>query len=377
MRILELTNYTAGGCGVGMRALMESKLLASKGHNVKIFSSNQVKGTNNTCKSNEIVEGVEIKRFPAMNLGGESYMSWNFKKEAINFKPDVIIVHAYRHTHNNKALHLANELKCKVFLVTHAPFGREKTRSWFENIVVKLYDSLIGKNILKKFDKIISITQWEEKYLVELGVSKKKIVRIPNGIEEIFFRKINPIKSKPSKIVYMGRISRIKQLEVVSKALFLESPDKFNYTFNIIGPADPEYLKELDNLVKEKGLQKIEFINAKKYNKEEQILTLDNSDIFILPSKSEGMPQTLIEAMARGKIVIGSDNLGNKELITDGKNGFLFKNGDSKSLFNLLKKIRNLNLKDLNKISRNARKTAENFHWDRIIGKLERTIFSE
>ena len=49
------------------------------------------------------------------------------------------------------------------------------------------------------------------------------------------------------------------------------------------------------------------------------------------------MPQTLVEAMARGKIVIGSDNEGNKELIKDSENGFLFKNGSAEDLANCLK----------------------------------------
>jgi hypothetical protein len=49
MRILEITNYTAGGCGVGMRVLNESKILSEKGHEVMIFSTNNVKGSKEIC----------------------------------------------------------------------------------------------------------------------------------------------------------------------------------------------------------------------------------------------------------------------------------------------------------------------------------------
>lgn len=371
MNILEITNYTAGGCGVGMRVIRESKLLAEKGHNVTIFSTNKVKGSDKLCSSEEVIDGVKIKRFHAKRLGGESYMKWDFSKEAIKLKPDVIIAHAYRHLHTTLALKIAKKINCRVLLVTHAPFGREKTRNWFENLVVDIYDALFGKKKLKEFDKIITITKWEEKYLEDLGISKSKIVYIPNGVDEVFFGKTKQIKSRPSKLVYTGRISKIKQLESVILSLINL---KEGWKFNMTGPADSDYFHELNKLISKNNLNSKISINSKTYNKKEQISLLDNSDVFILPSKSEGMPQTLVEAMARGKIVIGSDNLGNKELISNGKNGFLFKNGDSKSLYKLLEKISNMSLKTLNEISKNARKTAENFHWNKLIIKLEKVI---
>src|SRR3989344_5663053 len=142
MKILEITNYTAGGCGVGMRVLKESQLLTERGHQVTIFSSNIVKGSEDLCSIEEKQGRVNIQRFPSRRLGGESYMKFNFVKEALNLKPDVIIVHAYRHMHNLQALKIAQKLKCKIFLVTHAPFAREASRTWIQNKIVNLYDNL-------------------------------------------------------------------------------------------------------------------------------------------------------------------------------------------------------------------------------------------
>src|SRR3989344_8653234 len=109
MRILELTDYSAGGCGVFARAIAESKLLARNGHDVALFSSNLVKGSNEIAKPNETIDGIKIKRFSALQPGrkplsflpgGESYIFWNYlklKEEAIKLNPDVIICHSYRH----------------------------------------------------------------------------------------------------------------------------------------------------------------------------------------------------------------------------------------------------------------------------------------
>ncbi len=374
MRILEVTNYTAGGCGVGMRVLKESKLLSEKGHKVIVFSTNYKKGSREICPPTENVKGLIIKRFPAKKLpfAGESYNVWNFEKEAKEFKPDLIIAHSYRHPHTKQALKIAKDIGCKVFLVTHAPFARKNTRNPIQNIGVYLYDLFFGRNLLKKFDKIIAISKWEIPYLVKLGVSKNKIEYIPNGIDKEFFKPISLLSNSPRVIGYWGRISGIKQLESLNRALLFLLDT--NYLVKIRGPAESSYLEDLKAEIKSTGLEEREEINAKSYDQSEQINGLESIDIFALPSKTEGMPQTLIEAMSRGKIVVASDNLASRDLIVDGKNGFIFENGNPKSLANLLRKIKNLNLSKLNLIQKGARQTAEKFKWDKILGKLEKII---
>ena len=367
MKILELTNYTAGGCGVGMRVMKESQLLAQKGHTVKIFSTNRTKGSDKICSVHDKTGDVVIQRFSAKKLGGESYMLWDFTKEAIEFRPDVIIAHAYRHLHTTQALKIARILKCKLFLVTHAPFGREKSRTFMQNIIVNGYDKIIGRKILKKFTKIIAITKWEQNYLYELGLKDKNIVHLPNGLTEEFFKKQINRKGKISKIIYLGRISSIKNLETVIKSLSQLS----GYTLEIRGSGEEDYVTKLNMLVKEYELDKIVSINSQPYNLKEQLRLLDNFDIYILPSISEGMPQALIEAMARQKIVISSDNLGSSEIISNGKNGFLFPISNYNSLSSLLKKLKSITPSNRSSIQINAGKTAELFKWSKIVDKLE------
>lgn len=369
MKILELTTYSAGGCGVFARVKQESELLVKRGYKVMIFSSNFEKGSNKIMPAEDKVENVQIKRFPAKKLGGESYMTWNFEEEALKFKPDLIIAHCYRHTHTHLALEIGKKVGAKVILVSHAPFAREKNRGLIGNIAVNLYDNLFGKRKIKKFDKIFAITKWEMPYLEELGVNKENIVYVPNGVNDNFFEKVAEKYEK--NILYMGRISEIKQLETVIRALPMI---KNNMKFRIYGPAELAYLEYLEELAENlKVTDRLEVVKE-SYDKEKQIKELDKNLIFVLPSKSEGMPQTLIEAMARERIVIGSDNLGNKDLIKDGKNGFLFKNGDAKDLANKINKLLSMNKKEIDKIRKNARKSVEQFKWSKIIDKIEKLI---
>jgi glycosyltransferase involved in cell wall biosynthesis len=369
MRILEITNYTRGGCGVGMRVLKESKLLSERGHKVMIFSTNHVKGSKATCPSEEKIGNVEIRRFPAKKLGlaGDSYMVWDFTKSALSFRPDVIIAHSYRHPHTTQVLKIARKLGCRAFLVTHAPFGREQTRSGMQNIGVKVYDSIIGKKVLKKFDKIIAITFWELPYLEKLGVPKSRIAYIPNGIDEEFFRPIKRL-NKIKKAAYLGRVAPIKQIETM-----VEAASSLDIEFLVMGPAESDYSSQLKNMIKKKNIKNISLVNQ-PYSSHEQIGILDKSDIFILPSKSEGMPQTLIEAMARGKIVAVSNNAGNLDLVNDGENGFIFENGNPSSLAEVLKYIQSLSLPKLHAVQKEARRTAEKFKWAKLIDNMEKMI---
>src|SRR3989344_9182704 len=186
MKVLELCHFSAGVCGVWSRVREESDRLAKLGHEVRVFSSYFEKGTNKIAPGSDSIGKIQIQRFKAKKLGGESFMSWKFEKEALNYRPDVIIVHNYRQPHTTAALKIAKRLRrngspCKVFLVTHAPFVEGNiTRSFAAKLVVKFYDRFIGPRTLDKFDKILAISNWEIPYLIKCGADKNRIIYIRN-----------------------------------------------------------------------------------------------------------------------------------------------------------------------------------------------------
>ena len=77
-----------------------------------------------------------------------------------------------------------------------------------------------------------------------------------------------------------------------------------------------------------KIMGKIEPEEVKKY--------IADSDVIIIPSMEEGMPNLLLESQASGKTVIGSDAGGIPEVIIDRKTGFIFKKGDENELAALM-----------------------------------------
>jgi len=376
MRILELCNFSAGVCGVWARVREESIRLAKLGYEVKVFSSNSVKGSDEIAKPEESINDVKIKRYPFIKLGGESFMHWfgkSAQREALEYKPDVIIAHNYRQLHTTKALKIAKRLKkqglkCKVFLVTHAPFVEgDITRSFLAKKAVWFYDKFIGKKTLKKFDKIVVISQWEIPFLEKSGADKNKTIYIPNGIPEEFFTQ--KISKEENKILFLGRISPKKKIETIIKAMALIKDKKT--ILEIVGPQEKGYFEMLESLVKSLNISNRVKFSYPIFDIANKIKKIDSARIFILPSRVEGMPQSLIEAMAREKIVIGSDSIAIRDLIKDGKNGYLFEFDNPQDLARKIDAALSSNNKNIKK---EARKFVEKFSWNKIIFKIENII---
>lgn len=370
LNILEVCPFSKGLCGVWQRTKQEAEELSKRGHQVTVFSSNIIKGTNKIAVINDRFGKVNIKRFPARKLGGESFMAWNFKKDAIELNPDVIIVHNYRHLHTTQALKIAKKLKCKIYLVTHAPFiEKGTTRTKIEEIIVYLYDKLIGRFTINKFDKILTISNWEVPYLLDVGARKNKIVKIPNSVPDLFYKqKVKMNKSKKFNVLFLGRIHPVKCIETLFKAV-----DGLDVNCEIVGDGDKEYQEKLYTMTLINDINNVEYKSG-IYNLNEKINKYDMCDVFVLPSKREALGQVIIEAMARGKIIISSNTQGGKEIIKDNKNGFLFNIGDHKSLKKLIIKVKNFSNKERDKISKEAIKTSEKFKLSKITNKLEGII---
>lgn len=376
IKILELCHFSAGICGVWTRVIEESKRLSEKGYEVRIMSSNAVKGSDEIACEEESVGKIRIKRFPFNKLGGESFLEWKFEKEALEYSPDIIFAHVYRQIHTTRAIKIANKLKeqckkCKVFLVTHAPFVEgDITRSFFSKMAVRFYDFLIGPRTINNFDKVIVISNWEIPYLLNIGLKKNKIAYIPNGIPEEFF-KIKKLVKEEKKILFLSRISPKKKVETIISAI--PNLNDKSIRVEIVGPAEKEYLESIKKLIKKLGVGKRIIFTAPIYDIKKKIKKIDSARVFVLPSRVEGMPQALVEAMARGKAVIGSDSIAIRDLIKDGENGYLF---EFNNPISLAEKINLALCNKSDKIGKNAKDFAKKFNWNNVIDRIESLINS-
>ena len=360
MRIVEITEFSAGICGVWTRVLGESEEFSRLGHEVLVLSSNVEKGSDRIASSDEKIGRIEIKRMKSKQGYFDKFLSKNvtyfdFEKELVAFKPDLVITHLL-HPHSFKAVRICNKLKVPCYLVTHAPFNVR--RRFPLNVATWAFNQL-NRTKLSKFTRIISITKWEEPFLKKLGVRSDRISYIPNGLPDEFFKQK---RGKPFKeVLFLGRIAPVKDVETLIRAAKLLP--KIN--FEIVGSAEEEYLKLLRGLMDKLNVKNVKIIPP-VYDLKKKIKLIDEHKIFVLPSKREAMPQALLEAMARGKTVISSRTDGGMELV-NGKNGLLFGTEDYVDFARLIGK----NIRGNLKMEKEAIKTAEKFSWKRLIHKYQ------
>lgn len=160
-----------------------------------------------------------------------------------------------------------------------------------------------------------------------------------------------------NRYIYVGYLLRRKFADVAIKAV-AEASSNSDFQFNLIG--NGEMQMELVDIIHKEDLQ--DCVHLLGRLKREQILTyLDKSDVFIMISKNEVFGLVYLEAMARGCIVIASKNEGMQGIIIDGYNGFLCEAGNQKELVGILTRINLMPSEQLQEISINAMKTAEQY----------------
>lgn len=115
------------------------------------------------------------------------------------------------------------------------------------------------------------------------------------------------------KIIYVGTLNQLyKGPDILLKAVGKIARSGFNIEIDILG--DGTYRKELEILSDKLGIR--ERVNFRgNVSRKEVFDHLDNADLFVLPSKTEGLPRAMIEAMARGLPCIGSNVGGIPELL--------------------------------------------------------------
>jgi glycosyltransferase involved in cell wall biosynthesis len=127
-----------------------------------------------------------------------------------------------------------------------------------------------------------------------------------------------------------GNIRRVKGHDVFIKAAASIAPQFPNVCFSIAGEVlDPAYFEELQALVRNLNLEGHFHFAGGVTNLSEH---LSAADIFVLPSRSEGFSNAIVEAMAASLPVVATNVGGNAEAVQDGVSGFIVPTEDPNAL---------------------------------------------
>jgi glycosyltransferase involved in cell wall biosynthesis len=181
--------------------------------------------------------------------------------------------------------------------------------------------------------------------LLMQGFRPNMIELIPNGVDtERFIPSQGSEMDRQKKemgfdrrrfVTFIGRLEPQKDVETLIKA-WAELKDKFPHALLLVGEGSTKDC--LEGLVRSFKMEgSVIFVGRIS---PEEILTYHQlADVFVLPSLSEGLSNSLLEAMSCAKAVLATRIGGNIEIIEDGVDGLLFSPGD---VFDLSRKLEKL-----------------------------------
>lgn len=223
----------------------------------------------------------------------------------------------------------------KVVVVTEIHGDWEESPFLYRRVYLpKVYRFMLQKvadSVLKKSDIIRVISDFTKKK-VERVIGNKPIFVFPTYTDiELFLEgKGHVYASSGEKLVlFVGMLVFLKGVHILIQAMKLVSRQIPDAKLLIIGRGG--YKGQLEKLVSKLGLEgKVEFVDHVPQAALRDYMRMCR--VLVLPSLSEGLGRVLIEAMACGQPVIGTNVGGIPSLIYDGVNGFLIPPNNPKAL---------------------------------------------
>jgi len=358
MRVLSVNkfHYLKGGSETYYFSL--NKLLSQHGHEVISFSMKDEKNIPNVY-SEYYVENIDYSKKTTLinkvRLAAKFIYSFEAAEKLdrliTDYKPDIAHLHIFQHQlspsilwtlkkHGIPVVYTAHDFKmiCPNYkmlaqgeICEACKGGRYLSCLQKRCISGSLFNSLLNvkeayvHKILKSYDiigRIITPSNFYREKFIEFGIDSEKVKYVPNFLFEADY---TPAYSFKDYFVYAGRLSDEKGVDTLLQAM-----KRVEGKLKIAGTGPTE--ERLKAYTKDEGLEnKVEFIGYKTGDELKNILK--DAMFVVVPSKwYENAPYSILEAMASGKAVIGSNIGGIPELIRNDVTGLIFQPENSQDL---------------------------------------------
>jgi glycosyltransferase involved in cell wall biosynthesis len=232
--------------------------------------------------------------------------------------------------------------------------------------------------LMRRFDHLIAVSGATKKEMVNMGVPADLITVIHNAIETHAWSTVkvtNTLRAElgigPSAPVigYVGRIMPEKDLETWLRAAAIVAQTHPRARFVLVGEGkDSRTLDELRCLAGEPGLAgRVCFLGYR----EDLLAVYATFDLFVLSSRREGLPNSILEAMAMGLPVVTTDVAGAKELVVNGETGFVVPQQDSEGLARATVTILDSEQRRLSMGQSGRKRVEDNFSFSRRMRLVE------
>jgi glycosyltransferase involved in cell wall biosynthesis len=290
------------------------------------------------------------------------------------FKPNAILVYGWSFKSHLKVLRY---FKNKIPVL----FRGDSTLLDESGYLSSIKRNLFLRWVYRHIDVALYVGKHNYDYYIKAGLKKAKLILAPHAIDNLRFtnstnfdengkegfrHQLN-IPSADFVFLFAGKLESQK-----APGLLLSAFTKSDFNKSV-------HLVLVGNGVLEKRLkvdyQYHENIHFMDFQNQVQMPSVyEMADVYVLPSNSETWGLSVNEAMANGKAIIVSNKCGCAiDLVEEGKNGFVFKAGDTEDLAKCLTKIY-LFKNNLENFEEKSLQIIENFSLGRVAEQIERTV---
>lgn len=372
LNVLVLTDYFlphASG-GVERAAYEVSRRIAEQGHAVTVLTFRR-----GGAPAVEQMDGLSVVRVSALDLShlvgiqlSVSLHVWPAIRRIIKQRR-IDVVHAHGlFFHASLAGAVLGRL-LGVPVVTTAHVGSLKSIGGVASRLSALYQGTAGRLILASSKEVIAVSEAVAEHVQRQGAERRKINVIANGVDaEHYSPAAQRGHTGGPRMIFVGRLITNKGPQHLLDAL-PEVIDRFPAA-ECWFVGDGPLRRELERRAREAGLERnVSFLGER----DDVPDLLRQSDVFVRPSLSEGLPLAVLEAMASGLPVLATPVGGTPELVEDDATGFLIEPSDVSALKDRL--VRLLGDEDLREnMGRRGRQAAVDYDWD-FIGRRTLDVY--
>jgi glycosyltransferase involved in cell wall biosynthesis len=271
--------YPAWEYGGTPRAAFElARALAARGHELRVLTT----GPQTETKT---VHGVRILYYRNLS-NGIAFKHRLFLP--LGFRPglrqelrgcDVLHIHEFRSTLSVPAVRIARRMNIPYVLSPHGGLqhlGKKAAKT--------IFDVMWGRSILENAAAVTVLTDKEKQEAVHFGARESRVLPLPNVIDAAAYADLPGRTSSRKTILFLGRLNRIKGIDVLLKAF----EGLQDVKLVLAGPDDGEGT----NIPSSANILRTGFLDHGA-----KLQALVNSDVVVLPSRSEASPVVLYEAL--------------------------------------------------------------------------------
>jgi glycosyltransferase involved in cell wall biosynthesis len=303
-----------------------SREIVRRGHEIVVYTSDVKDDCSRVTNDVKELDEIQVHCFRSVGLITVRKMKLFITPDIIRTvksdiqRFDIVHLHECRTFQNIVVHHYAKKYGVPYVLQAHGSLPRIMAKQRLKWI----YDVLFGYRLLRDASKVIALSRVEAEQYKDMSVPEEKIAIIPNGIDLSEYADLPPkgcfrekfgIKEEEKIVLYLGRIHRIKGLDILVKAFAKVIEDLDDVRLVVVGP-DDGYLGELKALINALRIEDNVLILGPLYGDDKLEAYID-ADVYVLPSRYETFPMSLLEAVACGTPVILTENCGVAEYFRD------------------------------------------------------------